>query len=533
MLTVGYLRVSSDEQALHGVSIDAQRGVMNGYRQMMELPELPTYEDAGFSGKNMNRPALRRLLADCEAGKISTVVVWKLDRLSRSLRDTLHIMEDVFKPRGISLVSTTESIDTSTPAGRMMLNMLASFAQLEREQDSDRVVMAHKHLARDCRYLGGHVPFGYLIDEDKHYQLHPLAAPLVRRVFELYLARAGYAPILDLLNGEAFALSGKRSPWKKSDINYLLNNEIYAGVYVHRMGEDKRSRITSPEIIRVPGGVPAIVTPEEWQRVEEIREENKRKIAMYKTKTVYPLTGLVRCAKCKKLMQLNHGGKARDGSVERYYTCKDGCVKPARLEKLEAAVWQALGEMADSEDLLRRSVAIVNDYAQAADEDGAADAKEIDKQIIAIRKKQAELATYIKKSPAEAPAILLDELANYEKQIKKLESKKEKALTPATRYDAEATVRAVKKAVEAKEKPPEERKEALQAAVHHVEVTDEEFTVILAWHTCGGDDPPLYVCHVIKRHSSGGCVTSGSPCGSMMYVSCPAEAASIRPSPRI
>ena len=158
-LCFGYSRVSSDEQAAHGISIDAQRNILQGYAAMT-AQQIRIYEDAGFSGKNMNRPALRQLLDDCRAGSVSAVVVWKLDRLSRSLRDTLSIIEDVLQPRGITLVSVTESIDTSTPSGRMMLNMLASFAQLEREQDSDRVVMAHKHLARDCKYLGGHVPLG-------------------------------------------------------------------------------------------------------------------------------------------------------------------------------------------------------------------------------------------------------------------------------------------------------------------------------------------------------------------------------------
>ena len=171
-LIFGYSRVSSEEQAQHGISIDAQRQILEGYAAMTSQT-IRIYEDAGFSGKNTDRPALRQLLADCRAGSVSAVVVWKLDRLSRSLRDTLTIIEDIFQPRNITLVSVTESIDTSTPSGRMMLNLLASFAQLEREQDSDRVVMAHKHLARDCQYLGGHVPLGYRIDQDKHYQLDP------------------------------------------------------------------------------------------------------------------------------------------------------------------------------------------------------------------------------------------------------------------------------------------------------------------------------------------------------------------------
>ena len=208
----GYCRVSSDEQAAHGISIEAQRDILNGYAAMSQS-HIRIFEDAGFSGKNTDRPALQEMLSAIHSGSVSAVVVWKLDRLSRSLRDTLSMIEDVFSPAGVTLVSVTESIDTSTPSGRMMLNLLASFAQLEREQDSDRVVMAHKHLARDCKYLGGHIPLGYVVDSDKHYQLHPVLCNVVRRVFDMYMARSGYSAILAYLNSpDVFPLTGKKKP---------------------------------------------------------------------------------------------------------------------------------------------------------------------------------------------------------------------------------------------------------------------------------------------------------------------------------
>ena len=100
---LGYSRVSSEEQAAHGISIDAQRGILEGYAAMRETT-IRIFEDAGYSGKNTQRPALQALLDKCRDGGVSAVVVWKLDRLSRSLRDTLTIIEDVFQPRNITLV---------------------------------------------------------------------------------------------------------------------------------------------------------------------------------------------------------------------------------------------------------------------------------------------------------------------------------------------------------------------------------------------------------------------------------------------
>ena len=447
------------------------------------------YEDAGYSGKNTNRPALQQLLTACRSDAVSAVVVWKLDRLSRSLRDTLTIIEDVFQPRSITLVSVTESIDTSTPSGRMMLNLLASFAQLEREQDSDRVVMAHKHLARDCKYLGGHIPLGYCIDADKHYQLDPVTAPVVRRVFEMYLSRSGYTPILDYLNSFTFA-GTRKTPFGKSDLKNLLKNEIYSGTYVRRMGADPRHRITSPETIRVPGGVPALLTPDEWQRVCALRSQSERSAAIYNTRLVYPLTGLVHCAVCGALMPLNYGGKDRDGSVQRYYTCRAKCARPARLEHIQEAVFSMLEQMTLSKMEITTACAIANSFSDAADEDHAAEARAVDQQVIEINKRIASIVSFISGHGSAAPASLADDLRRLEKERDDLQASAAVLRRPASRYDAPATVAAITACAGIKKQPPDQQKILLQAAVNKVLVSDEEYKIIFNWHTGCGDEPP-------------------------------------------
>ena len=498
----GYIRVSSDEQAQHGISVDAQRQILQAWAVTRQLPGIQIYEDAGFSGKNTRRPALQRLLGDVRAGQIDHVVVWKLDRLSRSLRDTITMIEDDFSPAGVTLVSVTESIDTSTPSGRMMLNLLASFAQLEREQDSDRVVMAHKHLARDCRYLGGHVPMGYQVDADRHYQLDPPAAAAVRRVFDLYLAGSGYGPILGYLNGEAFPLSHKTRPWSKSDLNYLLNNELYAGTYVRRLGTDKRSRVTAPEVIRVPGGVPAILSADEWAEVSRIREGNRDASRKFTARTVYPLSGLVYCAVCGRLMPLNHGGKTRAGEVERYYTCRSRCVRPVRLEALEAAVSEAIAALAADEDDLRAACRVVNTMADTADQERLAEAAPIEAEIRDRRKQLAGLTDFIRENGSAAPATLLDEIRRLEAEISVLQSRAEALRRPLCRYDPDATLAALYALQNEKNAPPEERRALLQRAVHRVLVSQDAYAVQLAWHMFGGDDPPQYICHAIQRRQA-------------------------------
>ena len=500
----GYIRVSSEEQAQHGISCDAQRSILEAWATMTQAGPIRIYEDPGYSGKNTARPALQRLLADVRAGAVSVVVVYKLDRLSRSLRDTLTIIEDDLQPRGVSLVSTTESIDTATPAGRMMLNMLASFAQLEREQDSDRVVMAHKHLAHDCRYLGGHVALGYRVGEDRRFELDPATAPIVRRVFDMYLSRAGYTEILGYLNGAAAQFFKRSTPWKKTDLNYLLKNEIYAGVYTRKIGADKRSKVTAPEVIRVPGGVPAILSPEEWQRVARMREENRSAKALYTARTIYPLSGLVRCGVCGGLMPLEHGGKARDGSVERYYTCRKHCVKPARLEALEAAVWASLDALGEHEADLRRCCEIANSYSAAAQADRAADAAPIRAELARNRREISKITDFIRVQGAQTSPTLAEELRRLEASCAVLESRLEASVRPISTYDPARTLSALRACRNIKKRPPEEQKPLLQEALRAIQITDDDYRLILAWHTYGGDDPPAYVCHPHPRKKGTG-----------------------------
>lgn len=494
----GYLRVSSDEQAQHGISIDAQREILNAYGTMHQQP-VQIYEDAGFSGKNMKRPALQQMLAQVAAGSCSAVVVWKLDRLSRNLRDTLQIIEDVLQPSGVALVSVTESIDTSTPSGRMMLNLLASFAQLEREQDSDRVVMAHKHLARDCRYLGGHVPLGYTIDPDKHYQLDPITAPIVRHVFDMYLQRSGYTEILAWLNDQPLPAGTRKTAFTKQDLNFMLKNEIYTGTYVRKMGIDKRSRISSPEVIRIPGGVPAILSQDEWIRICAIREENKTTAAKYTARVPALLSGLVYCSSCGKLMPLNYGGKDRSGTKQRYYTCRSRCVKPARMEQIESAVLTSLEFLADHEQLIRDACTVANSFSDISDQDHAAQVAALNRQLISENKRAAKITAFIAQAGQDAPVTLLDELRSIETRQAQICAKIADLSHPVCRYNPDLTVAAIRAAQDIKKQPPGKQRLLVQAAVYKVCVTDAEFQILPAWHTCGGDEPPHPVCHVWSR----------------------------------
>ena len=142
-------RVSTQEQAINGHSIGEQIERMHKYCDAMGWTVYKEYTDAGYSGANTDRPALQRMIRDIKAGKINKVLVYKLDRLSRSQKDTLYLIEDVFLANNTDFVSMSENFDTSTPFGRAMIGILAVFAQLEREQIKERMQMGKEARAKE------------------------------------------------------------------------------------------------------------------------------------------------------------------------------------------------------------------------------------------------------------------------------------------------------------------------------------------------------------------------------------------------
>ena len=134
-----YVRVSTSEQAKSGYSVGEQVDRLKSYCKALGYKNPKVYNDAGFSGAKIDRPALSLLINDVKAKKIEKVLVYKLDRLSRSQKDTLMLIEDIFLKNGCDFVSISENFDTSTPLGRAMIGILAVFAQLEREQIKERI----------------------------------------------------------------------------------------------------------------------------------------------------------------------------------------------------------------------------------------------------------------------------------------------------------------------------------------------------------------------------------------------------------
>jgi len=260
-----YTRKSSEEGLdMEFNSLDAQREACEAYvaSQRAEgwVALHDRYDDGGFSGGTLDRPALKQLIADIEAGLIDVIVVYKIDRLSRSLMDFARLVE-VFDRNNVTFVSVTQSFNTTTSMGRLTLNILLSFAQFEREVIGERIRDKFAASRKRGMWMGGFVPMGYDV-RDRKLVVNDGEAATVRMIFERFAALGSASTLARALQAEDVRNKrGKRID--KGFIYKLINSRVYLGEAVHKG--------TS-----YPGEHDAIITQELWDRVHAILKESPR-----------------------------------------------------------------------------------------------------------------------------------------------------------------------------------------------------------------------------------------------------------------
>ena len=219
------------------------------------------YDDGGYSGGNMSRPGLVRLMQDIEAGKIDVVVVYKVDRLSRSLHDFAKMVE-VFDRQSVSFVSVTQQFNTTTSMGRLTLNVLLSFAQFEREVTGERIRDKIAASKKKGMWMGGPVPLGYKV-QDRTLLPNPDEIPLVQRIFERYAVLASVRALQEELNGQGIK-TRSGSMFYRGMLYGMLGNPIYIGKIRHKQ--------------TIHDGMhPGIVEPDLWDAVQDLLEKNRGK----------------------------------------------------------------------------------------------------------------------------------------------------------------------------------------------------------------------------------------------------------------
>lgn len=348
-----YVRVSTEEQARDGYSCEAQRRECAAFCARQGWDVVDVYADEGYSAKSMARPAVRRLLADARAGTLDVVVVWKLDRFSRRQLDTLRAIREDLEPRGIGFRSATQDFDTTSSAGRAMLGMLAVFAELEREQLSERTRSGLAETARQGRWASGVPPYGYRL-ADGALLPDPDRAAVVRLIFDLYAGGTGYPRIREELDRRRVPTPAGRtaSPgaaaWRTNSVANILANRAYLGE-VRMLGQ------------WVPGLHAPIVDREVFDRAAAIRQGRAPGHREHRSGGM--LAGILACGACGASWYYRY-------TSAPYYVCarrprRECSVRPARADHLDAEVLSRIVELGADDGLL--GAALARQVSSAAD----------------------------------------------------------------------------------------------------------------------------------------------------------------------
>lgn len=309
-----YIRVSTQEQAQEGYSIEAQTERLTNYCKAKDWNIYYKYIDPGYSGSNINRPAVQKLISDVKNKKIDIVAVYKLDRLSRSQKDTLYLIEDIFLKNGVDFVSMNENFDTSSAFGRAMIGILSVFAQLEREQIKERTSMGRMERAKNGYWHGGGFdPVGYDYINGE-LVINEYEAVQVKEIFDLFIKGYTINQISLILFDKGYKT--KYGNWKyPSTVNSCLNLPLYIGKISY--GGNLYTGRHQP-----------IIDLETWNKAQKIYKSQSLSFQIRGSqKTPYQattlLSGLLFCGNCgARYYCKRNTSKNRDKIAPRgYYTC--------------------------------------------------------------------------------------------------------------------------------------------------------------------------------------------------------------------
>lgn len=361
-----YLRVSTLEQAIEGNSIDAQKKRLTSFAESQDWTIHDFYIDDGYSAKDLKRPDMQRMISDLESKKIDVILVYKLDRLVRSVADLHHLLE-LFDKHDVKFKSATETFDTTTAMGRFFINLVASMAAWERETIGERVRMGMEEKALKGGWNGSQAPFGYDL-VDGSLVINPEEAKCVRMIFDMY-KRIGTGNIARQLN--RMNIHSRYGRWSQTGIAYLLRNITYTGK-VQWHGKNGNVIITE-------GKHEAIIS-------EELFEETNKRLSTRKMRkggatSTYIFSGVLRCARC--------GGKMSGssymyrGTKIKTYRCAEATFASCTMRRIQerALIEEFLKQIDINIDSIKNEVVIEEEKTDVPKPD-------FSKELAAIKKRK-------------------------------------------------------------------------------------------------------------------------------------------------
>ncbi|MBO3077551.1 MULTISPECIES: cassette chromosome recombinase CcrB [Staphylococcaceae] len=370
-----YIRVSTERQ-VEGYSIDGQITQIEQFCQFNGYDLVDIYVDRGISGKSMNRPALQRMLQDAKNGKLDCVIVYKINRLARNTSDLLTIVEELHR-QNVEFFSLSERMEVKNSTGKLLLNILASFSEFERNTILENIYTGQHQRALEG-YYQGNLPLGYnnIPDNKKDLMINQHEANIVKYIFESYAKGHGYRKIANALNHKGY-VTKKGNPFSISAVTYILSNPFYIGKIQFAKYKDwneKRRKGLNDNPVVADGKHSPIISQELWDKVHSRMKQVSQKPQVH-GKGTNLLTGIVHCPQCGAPMAAsNTTNTLKDGTKKRirYYSCsnfrnkgsKVCSANSVRADVIEKYVIDQILEIVKSDKVLKQVVECVNQDSQ-------------------------------------------------------------------------------------------------------------------------------------------------------------------------
>lgn len=370
-----YIRVSTERQ-VEGYSIEGQITQIEQYCQFNGYELVDIYADRGISGKSMNRPELQRMLNDAKNGKLDCVMVYKTNRLARNTSDLLTIVEELHR-QNVEFFSLSERMEVKNSTGKLMLQILASFSEFERNTILENIYTGQHQRALEG-YYQGNLPLGYnnIPDNKKELMINQHEANIVKYIFESYAKGHGYRKIANALNHKGY-VTKKGNPFSISAVTYILSNPFYIGKIQfakYKDWNDKRRKGLNDKPVIAEGKHAPIIGKDLWDKVQARKKQVSEKPQVH-GKGTNLLTGIIRCPQCGAPMAAsNTTNTLKDGTKKRirYYSCsnfrnkgsKVCSANSVRAEVIEKYVMDQILEIVKSDKVLKQVVERVNQDSQ-------------------------------------------------------------------------------------------------------------------------------------------------------------------------
>lgn len=393
-----YARFSSHSQTEQ--SIEGQLAVCYDFAERNGYTVIGEYIDRAISGRTDDRPDFQRMMEDSAKRQFEVVLVYQLDRFSRNRYDSA-VNKQKLKKNGVRVLSARENI-TDDASGILMESVLEGMAEYYSAELAQKIKRGMDINASKCLCTGGGVALGYMVDENKHFQINPDTAPIVVKIFEMYASGMTVAQITAHLN-ELKIKTSQGHAFNKNSLHTMLTNKRYIGIYTYKGTE-------------TPGGMPRIVSDELFYKVADMMAKNKKAPARARAREEYLLTTKLFCGHCREMMT-GYGGTSKTGAVHHYYICngrkrKECSKKNVRKELIEDHVVRLARAQLTDDNIAKiaKAVAAVSEKEKESGEYGR-----LERQRRDTEKQKANLVDALKYG--KATGTLLEEIAKLEEQM--------------------------------------------------------------------------------------------------------------------